>query len=153
MVEMINPKKKYYAEQKAKAKRSKPITQAQQRDYMRTFIKNQSTWKMYQLKKHTFEELKSEFEKLMKSLENFVSMEAHERIARKGKHSDKFAKDEVEKEKEEYMKDKVKGASSESEEGIDAIPSDIKPPSIVDWKIIPQTGLKCVYQIIRRDGS
>ncbi|GKA39896.1 hypothetical protein Tco_0732489 [Tanacetum coccineum] len=28
MVEMINQKKKYYAEQKAKAKRSKPMTQA-----------------------------------------------------------------------------------------------------------------------------
>ncbi|GJY26161.1 hypothetical protein Tco_0400887 [Tanacetum coccineum] len=40
MVDMINQKKKYYAEQKAKAKRDKPMTQAQQRDYMRTFIKN-----------------------------------------------------------------------------------------------------------------
>ncbi|GJW95151.1 hypothetical protein Tco_0174823 [Tanacetum coccineum] len=58
-------------------------------------------------------------------------------IARKGRHIDKYAKDEAEKEKEEYMKDKVKGASSESEEGIDAIPTDIKPPSIIDWKIIP----------------
>ncbi|GJW79721.1 hypothetical protein Tco_0143696 [Tanacetum coccineum] len=32
MVEMINKKKKFYVEQKAKAKRSKPMTQAQQRD-------------------------------------------------------------------------------------------------------------------------
>ncbi|GJR60507.1 hypothetical protein Tco_1502669 [Tanacetum coccineum] len=59
MVDMINQKKKYYAEQKAKAKRDKPMTQAQQRDYMCTFIKNQSSWKMAQLKKLTFEELKS----------------------------------------------------------------------------------------------
>ncbi|GKF11692.1 hypothetical protein Tco_0049618, partial [Tanacetum coccineum] len=51
------------------------------------------------------------------------------------------------------MKDKVKGASSEFEEGIDAIPIDIKPPSIIDWKIIPQAGLRCVYQIIGRDGT
>ncbi|GKB92026.1 hypothetical protein Tco_0964298, partial [Tanacetum coccineum] len=43
MVEMINQKKKFYAEQKAKARRSKPMTQAQQRDYMSTFIKNQSS--------------------------------------------------------------------------------------------------------------
>ncbi|GJZ01977.1 hypothetical protein Tco_0519938 [Tanacetum coccineum] len=42
MVEMINENKKFYAEQKAKAKRSKPMTQAQQREYMSTtFIKNQ----------------------------------------------------------------------------------------------------------------
>ncbi|GJZ07002.1 hypothetical protein Tco_0540795 [Tanacetum coccineum] len=48
---------------------------------------------------------------------------------------------------------KVISASSESEIGIDAIPTATKPPSIVDWKIIPQSGLKVVYQIIRRDGS
>ncbi|GKD91782.1 hypothetical protein Tco_1371619 [Tanacetum coccineum] len=36
MVDMINQKKKYYAEQKAKAKRDKPMTQAYQRDYIRS---------------------------------------------------------------------------------------------------------------------
>ncbi|GJS87494.1 ribonuclease H-like domain-containing protein [Tanacetum coccineum] len=74
-------------------------------------------------------------------------------IARKGIHIDKTAQEEVEEEKEAFMKDKVTGASLESEEGIDAILTAIKPPSIVDWKIIPQSGLKCVYQIIRIDGS
>ncbi|GKD63528.1 hypothetical protein Tco_1305636, partial [Tanacetum coccineum] len=67
MVEMINQKKKFYAEQKAKVKRSKPMTQAQQREYMSTFIKNQSSWKLSQLKKLCFKELKTEFEKLMKT--------------------------------------------------------------------------------------
>ncbi|GJX29949.1 hypothetical protein Tco_0238028 [Tanacetum coccineum] len=62
MVEMINKKKKLYAEQKAKAKRSKPMTQAQQREYMSTFIKNQSSWKLSQLKKLSFEEVKLEQE-------------------------------------------------------------------------------------------
>ncbi|GKB07940.1 hypothetical protein Tco_0836224 [Tanacetum coccineum] len=40
-----------------------------------------------------------------------------------------------------------------SDIGIDAIPTATKPPSVVDWKIIPQPGQKAVYQIIRRDGS
>ncbi|GJX35908.1 putative ribonuclease H-like domain-containing protein [Tanacetum coccineum] len=84
MVEMINQKKKFYAEQKAKAKRSKPMTQAQQRDYMSTFIKNQSSWKLTQLKKLTFNELKTEFEKLVKSIENFVPMETEARVKRHG---------------------------------------------------------------------
>ncbi|GJT29817.1 hypothetical protein Tco_0910092 [Tanacetum coccineum] len=136
--------------------------------------------------------LKTEFEKLVKSIENLVPMEADERvkrqgvqleqefskkqkikdvpeekveepmkkigkrkkqIARKGIHIDKSAHDDAEEEKEAFMKDKVTGASSESEEGINVIPTAIKPPSIVDWKIIPQLGLKCVYQIIRIDGS
>ncbi|GKB12715.1 hypothetical protein Tco_0846638 [Tanacetum coccineum] len=84
MVEMINEKKKFYAEQKAKSKRSKPMTQAQQREYMTTFIKNQSSWKLSQLKKLSFEELKTEFEKLMKSIESFVSMETEARVKRHG---------------------------------------------------------------------
>ncbi|GKB48633.1 hypothetical protein Tco_0899386 [Tanacetum coccineum] len=71
-------------EQKARARRNKPMTQAQQRDCMSTFIKNQSSWKMAQLKKLTFEELKVEFEKLMKSIENFVPMKSKERVKRPG---------------------------------------------------------------------
>ncbi|GJT73191.1 hypothetical protein Tco_1032477 [Tanacetum coccineum] len=35
---------------------------------------------------------------------------------------------------------------------IDAIPLDVKPPSIVDWKIHKE-GKKTYYQIIRTDGS
>ncbi|GJW25851.1 hypothetical protein Tco_0039662 [Tanacetum coccineum] len=145
---------------------------------MSTFIKNQSSWKLTQLKKLSFDELKTEFEKLVKSIENFVPMETDERVkrqviakeeeieksvkkrgkirkqkARKGIHIDKTAQDESEEEREAFMKDKVTSASSESEIGIDAIPTATKPPSIVDWKIIPQSGLKAVYQIIRRDGS
>ncbi|GKD28926.1 hypothetical protein Tco_1239704 [Tanacetum coccineum] len=206
MVEMINQKKKLYAEQKAKARRSKPMTQAQQRDYMSTFIKNQSSWKLAQLKKLTFDELKTEFEKLVKSIENFLPMETDERIkrqgvqleqkfskkqntieevlvlkesitepviakeeeieksvkkrgkikkqkARKGIHIDKTTQDESEEEREAFMKDKVTSASLESEIGIYAIPTTTKPPTIVDWKIIPQSSQKVVYQIIRRDGS
>ncbi|GKB64978.1 hypothetical protein Tco_0921164 [Tanacetum coccineum] len=206
MVEMINQKKKLCAEQKAKVRRSKPMTHAQQRDYISSFIKNQSSWKLTQLKKLTFDELKTEFEKLVKSIENFVPMEIDARVkrkgvqleqefskkqktieevsvleesitepviakeeeieksikkrgkfrkqkARKGIHIDKTAQDESEEERVAFMKDKVTSASSESEIGIDVIPTATKPPSIVDWKIIPQSGLKVVYQIIRRDGS
>ncbi|GJU51652.1 hypothetical protein Tco_1221207 [Tanacetum coccineum] len=147
MVEMINQKKKFYAEQKAKAKRSKPMTQAQQRDYMSTFIKNQSSWKLTQLKKLTFNELKTEFEKLVKSIENFMPMETEEKDevvkeeetevpvkktrmrrkqkARKRINIDKTAQDEFNKEREAYVKD----------------------------KIISQSSQKAAYQIIRKDGS
>ncbi|GKA19916.1 hypothetical protein Tco_0699831 [Tanacetum coccineum] len=139
--------------------------------------------KLAQLKKLTFEELKTEFEKLGKSIKSFVPMGSEERvkrqgiqleqetskkqqiyvkdvpeekgdepkkkrgkrkkqIARKGKHIDKTAQDETEEEKEAFMKDKVTGASSESKIGIDDIPTATKPPSIVDWKIIPQSVIK-----------
>ncbi|GJT78252.1 putative ribonuclease H-like domain-containing protein [Tanacetum coccineum] len=204
MVEMINEKKKFYAEQKAKAKRSKPMTQAQQREYMSTFIKNQSSWKLSQLKKLSFEELKTEFKKLMKSIESFVPMETKARVkrhglqleqetskkqkidiedasitkgkdevvkeeetkvpvkkigmrrkqkARKGINIDKTAQDEFNKEREAYVKDKVKDASSKSKIGVDVIPTAIKPPTIVNWKIISQSSQKAAYQIIRKHGS
>ncbi|GJV49656.1 hypothetical protein Tco_1439868 [Tanacetum coccineum] len=61
--------------------------------------------------------------------------------AKKGIHIDKSAKDESEEEREAFMKGKVTNASSESEIGIDAIPTATKPHSIVDWKIIPQSEL------------
>nr|GEY85777.1 JmjC domain-containing protein [Tanacetum cinerariifolium] len=43
MVDLMNQRRKAIAEMKAKAKRDKPMTPAQQREYMRTFVKNQST--------------------------------------------------------------------------------------------------------------
>ncbi|GJS20473.1 hypothetical protein Tco_0449105 [Tanacetum coccineum] len=155
MVEMINEKKKFYAEQKAKVKRSNPMTQAQQREYMSTFIKNQSSWKLSQLKKFSFEELKTEFEKLMKSIESFgkdkVVKEEEAKVSvkkirkrrkqkeRKGINIDKTTQDEFNNEREAFLKDKVKDASSESEIGVDAILTATKPHTIANWKIISQS--------------
>ncbi|GKD63397.1 hypothetical protein Tco_1305505 [Tanacetum coccineum] len=160
MVDIINQKKKYYAEQKAKAKRDKPMTQAQQRDYMTTFIKNQSSWKMAQLKKLTFEELKVEFEKLMTSIESFVPIGSGERVKRAGVPLEQeylkkqkivvpVTEEKVEvHEAEEDMEPLVKG----NDIPVSAVPVAIKPPSIANWKII-KLGNKGVYQIIREDGT
>nr|GEZ81645.1 hypothetical protein [Tanacetum cinerariifolium] len=41
MVELMNRRRKIIAEMKAKAKREKPMTLAQQKEFMRTFVKNQ----------------------------------------------------------------------------------------------------------------
>ncbi|GJS12897.1 hypothetical protein Tco_0407369 [Tanacetum coccineum] len=146
---------------------------------MSTFIKNQSSWKLSQLKKLSFEELKTEFEKLMKSIESFVPMETEARVKRHGlqleqetskkqkidiedasitKGKDEVVKEEetevsFNKEREAYVKDKVKDTSSESEIGVDVILTAIKPPTIVNWKIIYQSSQKAAYQIIRKDGS
>ncbi|GKF66945.1 hypothetical protein Tco_0193462, partial [Tanacetum coccineum] len=50
-------------------------TQAQQRQYMATYMKNQGGWKLAQIKKLTNEELKVKFEYLMRSMERFVPMD------------------------------------------------------------------------------
>ncbi|GJT58353.1 reverse transcriptase domain-containing protein [Tanacetum coccineum] len=79
LVVMIkDKKKKYFAEERAKAKRNKPMTQSQLKTYMMNYLKNQGTWKLTQLKKLSFEEVKEEFDKLVKQIESFapISFEA-----------------------------------------------------------------------------
>ncbi|GJU54304.1 hypothetical protein Tco_1228018 [Tanacetum coccineum] len=56
MVELVNQRRKHFAEERARAKRNKPMTQTQLRNYMSNFLKNQGTWKLTQLKKLNFEE-------------------------------------------------------------------------------------------------
>ncbi|GJW58716.1 hypothetical protein Tco_0105447 [Tanacetum coccineum] len=73
--------------------------------------------------------------------------------ARKGINIDKTAQDDFNKEREAYVKDKVKDATSESEIGVDDIPTATKPLTIVNWKIIYQSNQKAGYQIIIKDGS
>ncbi|GJW06588.1 putative ribonuclease H-like domain-containing protein [Tanacetum coccineum] len=186
MVDMVNQRKKHFVEERAKAKRSKPMTQSQLRDYMSNYLKNQGTWKISQLKNLSFEENKENFDKTTKKqkivhdsgsaklqekdtdkdipvteekvedvkeeepVNNIGKRKKH--LARKGISVDKTAQDETE-EKEAYMKEKVTDPSSGSDIGIDVIPTATKPPSIVNWKIIPQPGQKAIYQIIRKDGS
>ncbi|GKA03876.1 hypothetical protein Tco_0676657 [Tanacetum coccineum] len=66
MVDLVNQRKKYFAEERARAKRNKPMT------YMMNYLKNQGTWKLSQLKNLSFEEVKEEFDKLVKQVESFA---------------------------------------------------------------------------------
>ncbi|GKA43601.1 hypothetical protein Tco_0736325 [Tanacetum coccineum] len=50
-------------EERARAKRNKPMTQSQLKTYMMNYLKNQGTWKLSQLKNLSFEEVKEEFDK------------------------------------------------------------------------------------------
>ncbi|GKB66986.1 hypothetical protein Tco_0928398 [Tanacetum coccineum] len=75
MVDMVNQRKKHFAEERAKAKRNKPMTQSQLRIYMSNYLKNQGTWKLSQLKKLSFEEIKEEFDKLVQQIDTFVPMD------------------------------------------------------------------------------
>ncbi|GJQ90682.1 hypothetical protein Tco_0001821 [Tanacetum coccineum] len=78
MVELVNQRKKFFAEERAKAKRNKPMTQSQLKTYMMNYLKNQGSWKLNQLRKLSFEEVKEEFDKLIKQIDSFapISFEA-----------------------------------------------------------------------------
>ncbi|GKD69554.1 hypothetical protein Tco_1323644 [Tanacetum coccineum] len=114
MVDLVNQRKKYFAEERAKAKRSKHMTQSQLRIYMLNYLKNQGTWKLSQLK---FEEIKEEFDKLVKQVDTFVPMslkatkaelkrfgeELQTKTTKRQKIDDKDAQSTEEKEKEPVM--------------------------------------------------
>ncbi|GJT30177.1 putative ribonuclease H-like domain-containing protein [Tanacetum coccineum] len=57
LVDLINERKRFFAQQRAEAKRNKPMTQAQQRTYMSIYINNQEGgYSIKQLKSLSFEE-------------------------------------------------------------------------------------------------
>ncbi|GJU27149.1 hypothetical protein Tco_1165770 [Tanacetum coccineum] len=76
MVNLLNQRKKFFAEQSARARRNRPMTQTQQRIYMPTYLKHQGSWTFTQLKKLSDKEIKAKYERLVRSIANFVPMGA-----------------------------------------------------------------------------
>ncbi|GJU91625.1 hypothetical protein Tco_1304048 [Tanacetum coccineum] len=181
MVDLVNQRKKHFAEERAKAKRNKPMTQSQLRIYMSNYLKNQGTWKLSQLKKLKFEEIKEEFEKLVKQIDTFVPInieatkaqlkrygeELQTEISKKQRIGDKNVKEEepvkrVGKRKKQKARkgisiDKSPQGDSETdkEESVEAMnltPLDTKSNIVANWKIFQQ-GKRSIYQIIRANGA
>ncbi|GJU01305.1 hypothetical protein Tco_1111643 [Tanacetum coccineum] len=163
MVDLVNQRKKYFAEERARAKRNKPMTQSQLKTYMMNYLKNQGTWKLSQLKNLSFEEVKEEFDKLVKQTKTTKRLKDDEakdaepakksgkrrkQMARKGLHTD-LDKDDSEGSNEvSEQDDSVSGTKIP----INPVPVAMKSPSIATYKIIKQ-GEKGVYQIVREDGT
>ncbi|GJY42548.1 hypothetical protein Tco_0429818 [Tanacetum coccineum] len=79
LVDLINQRKRYFAAQKAEAKRKNPMTQAQQRNYKVNYIKHKGGRTLQQLRRYTFDELKEIFETTMKNVNTFIPMETEDR--------------------------------------------------------------------------
>ncbi|GKF57044.1 hypothetical protein Tco_0170581, partial [Tanacetum coccineum] len=90
MVEMVNRKRRHIAEQKAKARRDRPMSQAEQRDFMRTVVKNQSSaiynkgWTMTYVKSLSADMIKEEFEKIQSHLSTLAQQDFTRRSKRPG---------------------------------------------------------------------
>nr|GEW37943.1 hypothetical protein [Tanacetum cinerariifolium] len=78
LVDLINQRKRYFAEQKAEAKRKMPITQVQQRTYMSNYIKHMRSYTLKQLKKLSFHEIKELFKATMRSIKDFIPIESED---------------------------------------------------------------------------
>ncbi|GJT42085.1 hypothetical protein Tco_0941950 [Tanacetum coccineum] len=76
LVELVNQRKKFFAQQRAESKRNKPMTPAQQKEYMSTYIKNQEgVYTLKQLKALSFEDVKEIFEATIRKVQSFVPMD------------------------------------------------------------------------------
>ncbi|GKA21970.1 hypothetical protein Tco_0707932 [Tanacetum coccineum] len=160
MVDLVNQRKKHFAEERARAKRNKPMTQSQLKTYMMNYLKNQGTWKLSQLKNLSFEEVKEEFDKLVKQTSKDEEDEAKDdeptkksgkrrkQMARKGLHTDIDKDDSEDSDEVSEQDDSVSGTKIP----INPVPVAMKSPSIATYKIIKQ-GEKGVYQIVREDGT
>ncbi|GJW90177.1 hypothetical protein Tco_0167730 [Tanacetum coccineum] len=93
LVELVNQRKKFFARQRAEAKRNKPMTPAQQKDYMSNYIKNQKGgYYIKQLKSLLFEQVKEIFEATMRRVQSFVPMDSEledQRLKRVGQEVSK----------------------------------------------------------------
>ncbi|GKC34506.1 hypothetical protein Tco_1046890 [Tanacetum coccineum] len=137
MVELVNQRKKYFAEEMAKAKRR--------------------TWKLSQLKKLKFEEIKEEFDKLVKQVDTFVPMNLKATKAELKRFSEELQTKTTKRKKidDKAKKDKASeedDSSSGTNVLINPVLVAVKSPSIACYKIIKQ-GKKGVYQIVRENGT
>ncbi|GJS17673.1 putative ribonuclease H-like domain-containing protein [Tanacetum coccineum] len=169
LVDLINQRKRYFAAQKAEAKRNKPMTQAQQRTYMSNYIKHMGSHTMQQLKRYTFDELKELFETTMKHVSTFTSIETEDKERESelaaGSSKRPRAEHDEQHDKESVKKQKLEENDAEKEElraCLDIVPRDeiamdfeslaTKYP-IIDWKTHILTENMMYYQIIRADRS
>ncbi|GKC23318.1 hypothetical protein Tco_1025468 [Tanacetum coccineum] len=169
-VQLLEARKKHFAEMRAREKRNKPPTQAQQRKLYCNYLKNMEGYTLKQLKGFKFEVIKDMFDKAFKRVNTFVDYktelvegsekraedstkragtELEQEVAKKQKIDDAKVDDDQE---EARMKELMNIVPDEEEVAIDAIPLATKPPCIVDWKIIKE-GKISQFQIIRADGS
>ncbi|GJX71713.1 hypothetical protein Tco_0308884, partial [Tanacetum coccineum] len=105
------------------------------------------TWKLSQLKNLSFEEVKDEFDELVKQAESFapINFEATK---------DSLKRFDLNKDDYEDLDEASKqdDSASGTKIPINPVPVAIKSPSIATYKIIKQ-GEKGVYQIVREDGT
>ncbi|GJS80853.1 hypothetical protein Tco_0747394 [Tanacetum coccineum] len=169
-VELMNKRRKHFAELRAQEKRKKPPTKAHKRSQMSTYLKHMGNYKHSYLKSKTYKEIEKLFEKEMKRVNSFIPMDADDRtdkeqeriskrggddlqsnVSKKQKVDEQIETKKVDDLKEEEMKKHIE-VVREDNIVIDAVPLASKPPTIVDYKII-KAGIIGQFQLIREDGS
>ncbi|GKB20774.1 hypothetical protein Tco_0854697 [Tanacetum coccineum] len=76
LAELINQRKRYFAQQRAEERMNKPLTHAQQRTYMSNYIKHMGSHTLQKLKRLSFDELKALFEITIRRVQTFHLIES-----------------------------------------------------------------------------
>ncbi|GKC76316.1 hypothetical protein Tco_1127090, partial [Tanacetum coccineum] len=122
MAAIIAERRRKFAAQRFQDKRNKPMTYAQQRDYMRTFVKNQSStiystgWTLKHVRTFSDDQLKDEFDKIRHALDNLQSQHLRRSLKRQG--ADLEPPDSKKSKSPEPQKTYVPAASRPSSAGV-----------------------------------
>ncbi|GJT35232.1 hypothetical protein Tco_0925651 [Tanacetum coccineum] len=162
-VELMDKRKKHFARLRAEEQRRKPITKAQKRNQMCTYLKNMAGFTHNQLKNKNFKEIQKAFDKTMNWINSFVPMDSEVVKGNKDKAegSKKRTREELDEEsvKRQKLEDDAEKAElklcleivSYDDKAVNFEPLATKSP-IVDWKI-QILGEDIYYQIKRADRS
>ncbi|GJU86373.1 hypothetical protein Tco_1293919 [Tanacetum coccineum] len=135
-LQLLEARKKYFAAIRAQEKINKPLTKAQKRKTMSTYLKHMTRYRHNQLNNKSFDDIQKLFDKAMKRVNTFVDMD---------KKLVEGSKQKVDDDKETAeLKNLMEVMPDEEEVALDAIPLAVKSPSIVDWKIHKE-GKKSYY--------
>ncbi|GJY26981.1 hypothetical protein Tco_0401707 [Tanacetum coccineum] len=77
-VELMNERKRHFARLRAEEKRRKPLTKAQKRNQICTYLNNMGGFTHNQLKNKNFEEIQKAFDKTMSWINSFKPMDFEE---------------------------------------------------------------------------
>ncbi|GKE99810.1 hypothetical protein Tco_0023161 [Tanacetum coccineum] len=140
------------------------MTQSQLKTYMMNYLKNQGSWKLNQLRKLSFEEVKEEFDKLVKQIESFAPISFEATIANLKRFGEELQTKTPKRLKEE-KDDEAKDDESTKKSGkrrkqmarkgmhTSVDENDSENSDKVDKHEESNTGEKGVYQIVREDGT
>ncbi|GJR19324.1 hypothetical protein Tco_0967851 [Tanacetum coccineum] len=137
LVELINERKRKFAQQRAEQRRNKPMTQAQQRTYMCNYIKNMGNHTLQQLKKLSFDEVKELFETIMKRVNTFTPMESDDTVPKVVAGSSKIDA-EQELNQESSKRQKIGEGSEPAEESKDELSQEQLQQLMI---IVPEEGM------------
>ncbi|GJU34730.1 hypothetical protein Tco_1183084 [Tanacetum coccineum] len=136
-LELINERKRKFAQQRVEKRRNKPMTQDQQRTYMCNYIKNMGSHALQQLKKLSFDEVKELFKTTVKRVNTFTLMESDDTVPKVVAGSSKI---DVEQElnQESSKRQKIEEGSEPAKELKDELSQEQLQQLMI---IVPEEGM------------